>query len=216
MSLQGCEILSATTVAGYPGFEAIPRTWDNEHQKTVARVDPGEFYITNLDEFIFTRLGSCVAACIWDPLMGIGGLNHFLLPERVCHEDWHQLTSYSCRYGNWAMEQLINGILKVGGQRHRLQAKIFGGAQMSSMSLLNVGQSNIEFVRHYLNMEQINIVAEDLGGPWPRRVMFHPNSGKVLLKRLSPERIAQMMSEEGRYLKGLKESVPDNNVELFD
>lgn len=208
--------MSIANESVYAGFESTPRTWDKELQKFVARVDPGEFYITQLDEFVFTRLGSCVAACIWDPIMGIGGLNHFLLPERACKEDWHQLTSYSCRYGNWAMEQLINEILKVGGQRHRLQAKIFGGAQLSSMSLLNVGQSNIDFVRYYLDLEKIPVIAEDLGGPWPRRVLFHPNSGRVLLKRLSPERIAQMMSEEGRYLKGLKEATPDNNIELFD
>ena len=208
--------MSIANESVYPGFESTPRNWDKEHQKFVARVDPGEFYITQLDEFVFTRLGSCVAACIWDPIMGIGGLNHFLLPERACKEDWHQLTSYSCRYGNWAMEQLINEILKVGGQRHRLQAKIFGGAQLSSMSQLNVGQSNIDFVRYYLDLEKIPVIAEDLGGPWPRRVLFHPNSGRVLLKRLSPERIAEMMSEEGRYLKGLKEATPDNNIELFD
>ncbi|RTR31184.1 chemoreceptor glutamine deamidase CheD [Shewanella atlantica] len=198
------------------GFEAIPRNWDNKHSKVIARVDPGAFYITSHDEYIFTRLGSCVAACIWDPLLGIGGLNHFLLPERELHEDWHQLTSYSCRYGNLAMEQLINGILTSGGQRHRLKAKIFGGAQMTRTSVLNVGQSNIEFVKNYLALEDIPIETEDLGGPWPRKVLFHPNSGKVLLKRMSPDRIAQMMTEEKVYLKGIVTEQEDNQVELFD
>ncbi|QFU24605.1 chemoreceptor glutamine deamidase CheD [Shewanella eurypsychrophilus] len=197
------------------GFEEIPRNWDNKHGKVVARVDPGVFYISSQDELIFTRLGSCVAACIWDPFLGIGGLNHFLLPEKELHEDWHQLTSYSCRYGNLAMEQLINGILSAGGQRQRLKAKIFGGAQMTKSSVLNVGKSNIEFVKEYLDTEGIAIEGEDLGGPWPRKVLFHPNSGKVLLKRLSPARIDQMMSEEKVYLKQIVKKQEDNQVELF-
>ncbi|WP_076412051.1 chemotaxis protein CheD [Shewanella sp. UCD-KL12] len=197
------------------GFEDIPRSWDNKHNKVIARVDPGAFYISSHDEYIFTRLGSCVAACIWDPLLGIGGLNHFLLPERELHEDWHQLTSYSCRYGNLAMEQLINGILKAGGQRKRLKAKIFGGAQMTKSSVLNVGLSNIEFVKEYLSLEGIEIEKEDLAGPWPRKVLFHPNSGKVLLKRLSPARIEQMMQEEKVYLKHIVKDQEDNQVELF-
>ena len=197
------------------GFEEIPRNWDNKHGKVVARVDPGVFYISSQDELIFTRLGSCVAACIWDPFLGIGGLNHFLLPEKELHEDWHQLTSYSCRYGNLAMEQLINGILSAGGQRQRLKAKIFGGAQMTKSSVLNVGKSNIEFVKEYLDTEGIAIEGEDLGGPWPRKVLFHPSSGKVLLKRLSPARIDQMMSEEKVYLKQIVKKQEDNQVELF-
>lgn len=197
------------------GFEAIPRNWDNKRGTVIARVDPGAFYLSSHDELIFTRLGSCVAACIWDPLLGIGGLNHFLLPERELHDDWHQLTSYSCRYGNLAMEQLINGILSAGGQRQRLKAKIFGGAQMTKSSVLNVGQSNIEFVKEYLKTEGIPVEGEDLGGPWPRKVLFHPNSGKVLLKRLSPARIEQMMSEEKVYLKEIVKKQEDNQVELF-
>ncbi|QSX36765.1 chemoreceptor glutamine deamidase CheD [Shewanella sedimentimangrovi] len=203
----------------YPGFERTPRYWDNEQQSWVARVDPGEYYISNQDELIYTRLGSCVAACIWDPLMGIGGLNHFLLPERALHEDWHQLTSYSCRYGNWAMEQLINSILSVGGLKSRLQAKIFGGASLGRMSVLNVGQSNIDFVRNYLAMEGIEVQAEDLGGPWPRKVLLHPQSGKVRVKRLAIEGIRQIETEEARYLRGVTrqaaEPAPDS-VELFD
>ncbi|WP_428612210.1 chemoreceptor glutamine deamidase CheD [Shewanella sp.] len=206
----------ATLFPVRPEFQAIPRQWDSRHDAVVARVDPGSFYVTAHDELIFTRLGSCVAACIWDPLLGIGGLNHFLLPERQLHEDWHQLTSYSCRYGNWAMEQLINNILSLGGMRNRLKAKVFGGAQMTQTSVLNVGESNISFVKNYLKTEAIEIVGEDLGGPWPRKVLFHPNSGKVKLMRLSPDRITKMMSEEQRYLKQIVTAQEDSQVELFD
>lgn len=198
------------------GFEEIPRKWDNKHNKVVARVDPGCFYISAQDEYVFTRLGSCVAACIWDPLLGIGGLNHFLLPERELNEDWHELMSYSCRYGNFAMEQLINGILTLGGQRQRLKAKIFGGAQMSKETVLNVGKSNIDFVKNYLQMEGIEVEVEDLGGPWPRKVLFHPNSGKVLLKRLPASGIRQVETEEKVYLKGIIKDQSKCKVELFD
>ena len=199
------------------GFEGIPRKWDRKRNKVVARVDPGEFYITTQDEYVFTRLGSCVAACIWDPMMGIGGLNHFLLPERELNEDWHELMSFSCRYGNFAMEQLINGILTLGGQKKRLRAKIFGGAQMSKGTVLNVGKSNIEFVKSYLHMEEIEVEIEDLGGPWPRKVLFHPNSGKVLLKRLPMSGIMQMEKEERVYLKDIikEQTQTESKVELF-
>lgn len=199
----------------YPGFEAIPRYWNNHHNSMVARVDPGEYYLSCQDELIFTRLGSCIAACIWDPLMGIGGLNHFLLPERKIHDDWHQLTSYSCRYGNWAMEQLINGIQSAGGQRDRLQAKIFGGAKLGSMSVINVGESNIAFVRQYLATEGIEVIAEDVGGHWPRKVMFHPQSGRVLVKRLASEPVESTIKQERAYLEGVAQHQGDSNVELF-
>ena len=198
------------------GFEEIQRKWDNKHNKIVARVDPGAFYITAHDEYVFTRLGSCVAACIWDPLLGVGGLNHFLLPERELNEDWHELMSFSCRYGNFAMEQLINGILSLGGQKQRLRAKIFGGAQMGKETVLNVGRSNIEFVKNYLHMEGIEVESEDLGGGWPRKVLFHPNSGKVLLKRLPVSGIVEMEKEERVYLKGIVKEQTESKVELFD
>ncbi len=199
----------------YPGFETIPRYWNREHECMTARVDPGEYYISCQDEYIFTRLGSCITACIWDPVMHIGGLNHFLLPERKAHDNWHQLTSYSCRYGNWAMEQLINSILSAGGQRRNLQAKIFGGAKLGGMSIINVGESNIEFVRQYLATEGIEIIAEDVGGIWPRKVMFHPKTGKAKVKRLSSEPVELTILEEKEYLDGVKVTGSDNDIELF-
>ncbi|MCL2914570.1 chemoreceptor glutamine deamidase CheD [Shewanella corallii] len=199
----------------YPGFETIPRYWNREHECMTARVDPGEYYISCQDEYIFTRLGSCITACIWDPVMRVGGLNHFLLPERKAHDDWHQLTSYSCRYGNWAMEQLINSILSAGGQRRNLQAKVFGGAKLGGMSIINVGESNIEFVRQYLATEGIEIIAEDVGGIWPRKVMFHPMTGKAKVKRLSSEPVELTILEEKEYLDGVKVTGGDNDIELF-
>lgn len=199
----------------YNGFEAIPRHWDRQQSKVIARVDPGDFYITSNDELVYTRLGSCVAACIWDPVLGIGGLNHFLLPERDTGKSWEHMASYSCRYGYWAMEQLINSIQQVGGQRHRFKSKIFGGAKMSKGTALAVGQSNIAFVRQYLDTEGIEVLAEDLGGTCPRKVLFHPNSGRVKVKRLSLEGIDKLTVDEGRYMRNIAEEPLKQDIELF-
>lgn len=186
-------------------------------EQTVIRVDPGEFYISDDQELIYTRLGSCVSACIWDPFIGVGGLNHFLLPDKRSKDEWQQLTSYSCRYGNWAMETLINGILNRGGHKNRLKAKVFGGAKMYSSVNVKVGESNIEFVRHYLAMEGIDIVGEDLGGELPRKVLFYPQTGKVLMKALPQAIAAKVSSEEIRYREALvDETKPqDDDIELF-
>ncbi|NKF49400.1 chemoreceptor glutamine deamidase CheD [Shewanella sp. WXL01] len=194
----------------------IERRFDKEHNKMVARVDPGLFYVSQQDELVYTRLGSCVAACIWDPLIGVGGLNHFLLPEKKLQGEWQNIASYSCRYGNWAMEQLINGILKAGGSRSRLQAKVFGGAQIGLAMSFNVGQDNIEFVKHYLAMENIPIVSEDLGGDLPRKVLFHPQTGKALLKWLPMSNKEQVAQQENIYLSHLDtDQQSSSDIELF-
>ncbi len=198
------------------GFEAITRQWNESQSKVIARVDPGQFYMTSQDELIYTRLGSCVSACIWDPKLGIGGLNHFLLPERGSHNAWQQLDSYSCRYGYWAMEQLINAIQQAGGERGRLKAKLFGGAKMYQGTVLAIGESNIKFVRHYLETEAIEVLSEDLGGTWPRKILFHPNSGRVRVKRLSVEPSQTLLNQETNYLEQLADVPTKQNIELFD
>jgi chemotaxis protein CheD len=188
----------------------------NAHQPII-RVDPGEFYISQADELIYTRLGSCVAACIWDPIAGVGGLNHFLVPEKRSQNEWKQLTSFSCRYGNWAMEQLINAILSKGGNRKRLQAKVFGGAQMTPHISIQIGQANIDFVRHYLGLENIPIVSEDMGGILPRKVLFHPLSGKALMKSLPMSIVSKVNHQEQDYLQALDkdDQRSQNDIELF-
>ncbi|WP_394130250.1 chemoreceptor glutamine deamidase CheD [Shewanella maritima] len=195
---------------------ASTRKFNREQNAMMVRVDPGQFYVSGQDELIFTRLGSCVAACIWDPVTGVGGINHFLLPGNEQQNEWQQVTSYSCRYGNWAMEQLINGILTSGGLRSRLQAKVFGGARMSAHIQQNIGLDNIEFVKHYLALEGINIVSEDLGGEQPRKLMFHPQTGRVLLKWLPANIIEQLQQQETQYISHLKDDDADtSDIELF-
>jgi chemotaxis protein methyltransferase CheR len=127
---------------------------------------------------ICTLLGSCIAACLYDPLAHIGGMNHFMLPG-------HDLIpSASARYGIHAMELLINGIMRLGGDRRRLQAKVFGGANVLSFSesTSNVGSLNIEFVRSFLNTDRIPIVSERLGGDRPVQVQFHTATGRAFVR----------------------------------
>ncbi|MBV7316189.1 chemoreceptor glutamine deamidase CheD [Shewanella sp. NIFS-20-20] len=208
--------MQSTSSLVYPGFEEINRTWDKKHGKFVARVNPGEYYLTGIDELVFTRLGSCIAACIYDSEIKIGGLNHFLLPKGGNLDRADDADNYSCRYGNWAMEQLINGILSKGGKRCNLKAKVFGGASIGNQITTNVGQMNIDFVYRYLATENIPILSQDVGGTWPRKVLFNPTTGKVLLKRLASEPIEVITKQEGRYFTSICKKSQKGDIELFD
>jgi chemotaxis protein CheD len=147
------------------------------HFKTEAvRVLPGEYFVDNEDVLIVTTLGSCIAACLWDREARVGGMNHFMLPEG---------SGDSGRYGSFAMELLINQMMKRGASRITMEAKVFGGGQIiSGMNTLNVGERNTSFVLDYLKAERISIVSRDVLGPHPRKVCFLPASGKAMVKRL--------------------------------
>ena len=145
-------------------------------------VGQGEHHVSG-DESIMlsTILGSCVAVCLHDPQARVGGMNHFLLPESR-----DEATSESRRYGAYAMEVLINGVLAAGGRRDRLQAKVFGGGRMFD-TLADVGTSNANFAERFLRDEGIPIVASTLRGVSARRVHFWPASGRVLQKAVAGE-----------------------------
>ncbi|MEC3862525.1 chemotaxis protein CheD [Mesobacterium sp. TK19101] len=143
----------------------------------------GEFRISDDPHVVLsTVLGSCVAVCLYDPTVHKGGMNHFLLPERAgaCKSD--------IRFGAHAMELLINGLLKIGGRRETLRAKVFGGSSMAT-NLRDIGQSNAEFAKSFLHNENIPVVSESLGGTLARRVRFWPVTGraKMLLIPNSPD-----------------------------
>ena len=159
-----------------------------------------------------TVLGSCIAACIYDPDAGVGGMNHFMLPEGV---DPNYPTT--ARYGVHAMELLISEVMKLGGQRRRFQAKVFGGGHVLRIreTLDGVPQRNIEFVRRFMNTEQIPVVSEDLGGYRARRVLFHPHSGKAFLKRLGQSEAELTAQEEMVYLISLKKQKLEGDITLF-
>jgi chemotaxis protein CheD len=146
------------------------------------KVLPNEYYVTNSALMITTVLGSCVAACVHDPVSNLGGMNHFMLPDG----DLHSPASASMRYGAYAMDVLIEELLKAGAARERLQAKVFGGAAvLANMPHMNIGERNAAFVLKYLALEGIPVAAQDLGGNSPRRINYFPRDGQVQMRKLT-------------------------------
>jgi chemotaxis protein CheD len=176
------------------------------------KIDPGEHFVTpRTDQVLCTVLGSCIAACVRDPLAAIGGMNHFMLPASETGE-WAGVAA-SLRYGNFAMEKLINDILRGGGRRNRLEAKIFGGADMVGGS--PIGTLNADFVEASLREEGIRIVARHLRGRNARRVHYAPVSGQAFMRELRRQdsSVARLETRYGARLTGAPSS---GSVELFD
>jgi len=200
-------------------FTHVNHYWDRKRNSVVAKILPGEFYMTKSDVGIATTLGSCIAACIWDNRVGIGGMNHFMLPltDKEAHEvDWGKrgMASDATRYGNFAMEHLINLILKNGGRRANLRAKVFGGGKVLKQ-MSDVGQKNIDFVLNYLEDENIQLEGSDLGSFYPRKVLFEPMSGKVFVKRLDNLHNDTIVRRETDYRSSIDKAPVDGDIELF-
>jgi chemotaxis protein CheD len=171
---------------GLPQFAHIQRSWNSQQQAVVAKLLPGDYYVTRGDELIFTVLGSCVSACVRERKLGIGGMNHFMLPLDQSRGSGAWNTgdpSAATRYGNVAMECLINDILKLGGQRANLEFKVIGGGKVLDMDL-DVGARNADFVREYLRTEGFAVTAADLGDRFARKLFYNPATGMVRVKRL--------------------------------
>ncbi len=179
-----------------------------------AKILPGEYYVTRRDMMLVTTLGSCVAACIRDRTNGIGGMNHFMLPENAQEQGgWG---ASSTRYGTYAMEMLINQLLKLGAARENLEAKLFGGgAVIKNMSATNVGERNAKFGLDYLKTEGIPVIAKDLLDIYPRKVYYFPATGKVLVKKLRNIHNDTIVSREREYSSRLVESKVEGDIELF-
>jgi chemotaxis protein CheD len=195
--------------------------FDNHFKKPGVKLLPNEFYMTSEDMVLVTVLGSCVAACINDRTAGIGGMNHFMLPDDG--ESASSAASDSMRYGAYAMEVLINEMIKRGGKRERFEAKVFGGgAVLAGMTTINIGDRNSEFVRRYLALEKIRIVAEDLQGAHPRKVAFMPKSGQVMVKKLITHHDPHVVEREQALVRRTPEERAErlaqarSRVELFN
>ena len=195
------------------GFEHIRRYWDRSHGSFAAKILPGEYYVTCADEAVITSLGSCVSACIRDRVFGVGGMNHFMLPEAAGHKQVHagELTE-AARYGSFAMEQLINEILKAGGRRENLEVKLVGGGRVIAAMDSDVGKRNIDFAREYIANDGLTVAGSDLGGTWPRRVVYFPASGKVRVKKL---RSQEVLAQERAYQNQVSSQPIDGDIELF-
>jgi chemotaxis protein CheD len=202
-----------------PEFDHVNHYWDRQKRVVIAKILPGEFYMTSQNMAIATTLGSCVAACIWDDMIGLGGMNHFMLPlttQEVHEVNWGQrgLVTDATRYGNFAMEHLINMILTHGGRRKNLRAKVFGGGKvMKKMS--NIGNKNIDFVLSYLDTENIPIESQDLGLEYPRKVLFEPTTGRAFVKRLDNLHNDTIVRRERDYETRIEHKPVDGDVELF-
>ena len=185
------------------------RTFDCE----AAKILPGEYYFTNKDMLIVTVLGSCVSACIRDRVTGLGGMNHFMLPDGGGDGS---PVSASARYGTYAMEILINDLLKAGAKRENLEAKVFGGgAVLKGFTAINVGERNAAFVLNFLKVEKIRVVAEDLNDIHPRKVYFFPRTGKVLVKKLMQTHNDTLAKREIEYASRLKKAPVGGEIDLF-
>ncbi|NNE64447.1 MAG: chemoreceptor glutamine deamidase CheD [Gammaproteobacteria bacterium] len=199
-----------------PGFEGINRYWDYRMQSISAKILPGEYYVTASNEVVTTVLGSCVSACIRERDTGVGGMNHFLLPLNK-GESWssRELASLANRYGNYAMENMINDILKQGGRKKNLEVKIFGGSRIID-SMTDIGKSNVRFVRNYLTTEELTVLSEDVGGTNPRKIMFFPGSGKVLVKKIKELHNDTIIRREVEYIDSIERDKAHGDVDFFD
>jgi chemotaxis protein CheD len=193
------------------------RLKDTESGLWSRRVLAGEFYVTGENEIISTVLGSCVSVCMRDPQAGVGGMNHFMLPDEGNRVSSATVdTGLSTRFGSHAMESLINGLMVRGAVRNRLEIKIFGGAQILD-SHVHIGEQNIRFVRNFLAVEGLRPIAEDLGDVVPRSVLYYPMTGRVRVKHLKPVESKVIAREEFAYLGEIAKRGNDGGeVELFD
>jgi len=189
------------------------RFFDTASSLWMVKVFPGEYYVTKKsDEVLVTILGSCVAACIRDPIAGMGGMNHFMLAQGA-ENGWGD-DIRSTRYGNFAMEKLINELIKAGCRRDSLEIKLFGGGNVTDSRNL-IGTQNAGFVRDYLAAEGLRWVAEDLGGPYPRRIQYNPQTGRVVRKLLNRTESVGIVNEEANYASTLSKRKTTGEVELF-
>ncbi len=198
-------------------FENINRYWDKENEINAAKILPGEYYVTNENELVTTVLGSCIAACVRDKITGVGGMNHFMLPETTkdkLKKGVEAVVGNATRYGNYAMEHLINMILSNGGKRKNLEVKLFGGGKIIP-TLGDVGMHNIDFVLDYIDTEALTLVSQDLGGIYPRKVIFFPKTGKVRMKKIKHLHNDTIVSRERRYSSSIQDVPVVSEIELF-
>jgi chemotaxis protein CheD len=183
--------------------------FDHHFQFNAVKVLPGEYFVANENLVVMTVLGSCIAACLWDSRTRVGGMNHFMLPDG-------DSADVSGRYGSYAMELLINEMLKLGARRETLQAKVFGGGQvMHNFTTMNVGERNTAFVTNYLQTERIPIVSEDVLDIYPRKVVFFPATGKAMVKRLAHTHPESLVGEARGNAATVAKTTAGGSVDLF-
>ena len=195
-------------------FTHIRRMRDYRFPYEIASILPGEFFVSRDPMIVYTVLGSCISACIRDPVAGVGGMNHFMLPEpkEKVHDSWGEST----RYGSYAMESLINEILKRGGLKRRLEVKLFGAGKIYE-GKIDIGARNAEWVVMFLRMEGLVPAKTDLGDVFPRKVYYFTDSGRVLMKKIERIKNQTIFDRESAYaakIQSVKQR-PEEDVTLF-
>jgi len=213
--------------SGHTNRHAVPRLsgtvgeartvyFDRAFDRNAVKLLPGEYFVSEDDIVLSTVLGSCVSACMWDRVGRVGGMNHFMLPGDTGQAGaGSDLVGLAGRYGVFAMEQLINELIKHGARKANLEAKLFGGgAVLKNFTSLNVGERNAEFVLDFLRTEGIRVASQDLLDVFPRRVVFFPVSGRALCRKLTKSDAA-IVSAEQQYKAKLNTAKVGGDVELF-
>lgn len=195
----------------------VTRYWDKVKNAFCIKIMPGEYYYTSEKEYISTTLGSCVSACVWDEQHKVGGMNHFMLPltdKKEGQVTWGSLPTDATRYGNYAMEYLINELLKHGGEKEAFQIKLFGGGKVLE-GIGDVGERNIQFVMDYVKTENLNLISHDLGDVYPRKVLFDPLTGRAWMKKIQDDNDKTLKAREEQYRKTISVDDISGDVDLF-
>lgn len=200
----------------YFGQQREPnRYFDKQFGREAVKILPGEYYATRDDRMLVTVVGSCVSACLRDAYNGVVGINHFMLPDGEDNNS-PPVIAMPTRYGAHAMEALINDMLKLGAERRHLNAKIFGGGDiLQSLSRINIGRRNVEFVHRYLGAENIPVHGDDTLGNLARKIYFFSDTGKVWVKRINRVNNDTIMQRELEYRAHLHHRELDGGVTLF-
>ena len=197
-------------------FSHIRRMHDRRFPYEIACILPGEFFVSREPMVVYTVLGSCISAWIRDPIVGVGGMNHFMLPAPKEHQSGDSWGGESTRYGSFAMEQLINEILKRGGVKHRLEIKLFGAGRIYEGNI-DVGARNTEWVLQFLKTEGYSIAKSDLGDVFPRKVYYFTDSGRVLMKKIERVKNRTIYERETAYQHRIEEepTTQQSDITLF-
>jgi chemotaxis protein CheD len=199
-------------------FEAPISYFDKRFEIDAVKILPGQYFVTTQEKMLVTVLGSCVAACLYDPQTGAGGMNHFMLPS--VNKTVVELEQDACmitKYGVHAMEILINDLVKAGVDKQRIKAKVFGGGKVvPSFVQQDVGRFNAEFVTQFLHTEGIEILASDLCDVYARKIYFFPATGKVLMKRIHELNNATIIERESKHRWELTQQAPSGSVDMFE
>ena len=197
--------------------KTVHRFWDKAREAYCVKILPGEYYYTNTNELISTTLGSCVSACIWDEEHKVGGMNHFMLPltdKQESEVTWGDVATDATRYGNYAMEYLINELLKHGGEKSQFKVKLFGGGKVLE-GAGNVGMQNVNFVLDYVKTEGLNLISQDLGDVYPRKVLFDPLTGRAWMKRIKDANDKSLAAREKEYRNSINTEPVSGDIDVF-